>query len=729
MNKSKLIIVSNRLPVSIEEQDDGRTILKRSSGGLVSGLREIHDQSDSIWVGHLGRLPHSSSMETFLEDHNLVDVAIEDEIYDQYYNGYANGTLWPLFHNFLATMSVSDSHWKAYVEANKAFARKITEIISPGDRVWVHDYQLMLLPEMLRNNQIDLKISYFHHIPFPSSEIFRTIPRRKELINGLLGSDYIGFHTYDYARHFIQSVKRIIGAKTKINEITHEDRPIKVAAHPLGVDFKTFSREMNPTESNPEFFKDKTRITYLGIDRLDYTKGLAERLESFGKFLDLYPQYRGKVRLIQVCVPSRQDIESYNDIRSSVERLVGKINGEFSTADYIPIEYIYRSIPLEEVIDLYQQADVMVVTPLRDGLNLVCKEYVAARTDGDGCLILSEFTGAAAEMGEALQVNPYDIDTVAQTLHKALEIPKAERQHRMKVLRGRMEENDNIAWSHNFIEMWDHHNQEGLVTTKHLTHNQQLRLLAQIKSADRVFLFLDYDGTLAPIKDRPELAIPDSQLDELMSNLKLFPNLITSIVTGRPQDFCDQYLGTYGVHIVAEHGAFIKLANQPHWDQLIRVSSEDSQSLQIEIMELLESFTNSVPHSHIETKETCIVWHYRESEQKFAQGQAQVLGETLEQMLNKTSWSVYHGKKSVEIRQSLAHKGYGVEKILDLFSWQEGQDALITVGDDTTDEDMHRVHMDSNQSIHIGNENAYSKYFLEDPAGLYDFLKRISLNL
>ena len=728
MSKSKLVIVSNRLPVSVVEKDDGSSELQSSSGGLVSGLREVHNQTESVWLGHLGNLCQEGSINDFMKEHRLVDVPIKPEIYDSYYNGYSNDTLWPLFHNFLASMGVSDNHWPAYVEANEAFADKIQEIVNPGDRVWIHDYQLMLLPNLLRMRQLDLKISYFHHIPFPSSEIFRTIPRRKQLIQGLLGADYIGFHTYDYARHFIQSVKRLAGAKTRIYEIIHEDRPIKVAAHPLGVDFKAFDQERPLRQISPEYLKDKSNITFLGIDRLDYTKGLPERLQSFERFLQLYPKYRGKAKLIQVCVPSRQDIGSYNQIRSSVERLVGKINGEFSSPDYIPIEYIFRSIPPEEVIDLYQQADVMVVTPLRDGLNLVCKEYVAARTDGDGCLILSEFAGAAAEMGEALQVNPYDIDTVARTFNKALEMPKAERARRMKTLRKRMAENDNIAWGINYMEMWDHHSQEGLVNTKYLSYNQQLRLLAQIKSSDRVFLFLDYDGTLAPIKDRPELAIPDKQLDDVMATLNKFPNLITSIVTGRPQEFCDMYLTGYNTHIIAEHGAFMKLSLQPNWEQLITVSAEDSQSLQIEIMELLETYTCSVPKSHIETKETCIVWHYRESDQGFAQEQAQVLGETLEQMLNKTSWSVYHGKKSVEIRQSLAHKGFGVEKILELLQWQAGLDSLITVGDDTTDEDMHRVQTDYNQSIHIGSENAYSRYYLESPEKLYDFLQRIVVN-
>ncbi|SMF64476.1 bifunctional alpha,alpha-trehalose-phosphate synthase (UDP-forming)/trehalose-phosphatase [Pseudobacteriovorax antillogorgiicola] len=727
--QGKLFIVSNRLPVNYNDEAPAGQRLKASSGGLVTGLREIHEQSDSLWIGFLGQLQgQDPELESYLKEHNLVPVHIRPKVYDKYYNGYANGTLWPLFHNFLASMSISDGHWKSYVEANHAFAKAIIDLLSPGDRIWVHDYQLMLLPQILREHQNDLKISYFHHIPFPSSEIFRAIPRRSELINGLLGADYIGFHTYDYARHFIQSAKRVAGAKTKINEIMFQDRPIKVAAHPLGVDFKAFAKTKSLGTRILERLRDSDRITFLGIDRLDYTKGLPERLKSFARFLELYPHFVGKARLIQICVPSRQNIGSYNKIRSQVERLVGKINGEFSRSDYIPVEYIFRSIPQEEVIELYQQADVMVVTPLRDGLNLVAKEYVAARTDGDGCLVLSEFAGAASEMGEALQVNPYDIETVAHTLNHALEMPPKERRERMQALRKRMKEHDNINWAQNFMAMWSQHEMDTRVNSKHLTKSEQFKLVEKIKNRERIFLFLDYDGTLAPIQDKPELAVPDKALDELMAALAPQSNIISTIVTGRPTSFCEQYLLKYGTHIAAEHGSFIRYSDDKDWEQVITVSAEDANSLQVEIMELLETYQHAVPKSHIEKKETCIVWHYRESEPEFAANQARILGESLEQMLNKTSWSVYHGKKAVEIRQSLAHKGYAVETVLDKFSWNRDDDALLTIGDDTTDEDMHRVHTKFNESIHIGSENAYSKYFLDSPANLYEFINLLIEN-
>ncbi|SMF00580.1 bifunctional alpha,alpha-trehalose-phosphate synthase (UDP-forming)/trehalose-phosphatase [Pseudobacteriovorax antillogorgiicola] len=718
------ILVSNRLPVSIRQGDDDQEpTLQRSSGGLVRGLNVIHHEADSLWVGHLGQIENGDQELTKkLLDEGFVNVELDPNIYDRYYSGYANDTLWPLFHNFLASMSISDNHWDSYQKVNQQFAEKIIEILQPDDWIWIHDYQLMLLPQILREHDSKLKISYFHHIPFPSSEIFSAIPRRQELMCGLLGADYIGFHTNDYVRHFMATVKRVLGAKTKINEINHDDRSIKVSAHPLGVDFGAFSKPHPQETPPPAKLSDKERVTFLGIDRLDYTKGIPERLTSFARFLDLYPEYIGKARLTQICVPSRQDVDSYAEIRNQVERLVGNINGKVSSTDYIPVEYIFRSIPTAEVIDLYQKADVMVVTPLRDGLNLVCKEYVVSRTDSDGCLVLSEFAGSASEMGEALQVNPYDIENVAHTFNKALQMGREERQERMTALRKRMEEHDNRYWAQNYLEAWSQHEDGARSKSIYLNQRNREDLIDKLSSKQKIHLFLDYDGTLAPIQDRPEMAVPDQRLDRFMGRLAASSMFDVAIVTGRPKDFCDEYLTSYKVPIAAEHGSFIRFPEDGTWEKSIAFSGGDIKSLQAEILDLLESCQKVVPRSHIEAKETCIVWHYRESEPDFADQQAHILADSLEQMLNKTSWSVYHGNKTVEIRPSLVHKGFAVEFLLKSLEWSSEKDSFLTIGDDTTDEDMHRVHIDHNISIHIGSENPFSKYYLKSPDDLYEFL-------
>lgn len=725
LDDRRLIIVSNRLPVRLSGSESDQIELVLSNGGLVRGLNVIHRDSNSIWVGHLAHeLDPSSWLADCLNRGRLHNVSIDEDTYDRYYNGYANNTLWPLFHNFLSSMAISDDHWDAYVQANEAFVESIANIVQENDWVWIHDYQLMLVPSMLRKRFPDMKISYFHHIPFPSSEIFRTIPRREEILNGLLGADYIGFHTFDYARHFLATVKRILGVKTKLNDVILSDRSIHVATHPLGVDFEAFAREIRNPSDRVEKLGEKNEVVFLGIDRLDYTKGLPERLQSFARFLELYPEYVGKARLVQICVPSRQEIGSYHDIRQEVERLVGKINGEFSRPSYIPVEYLFRSIPLESIIDLYQQADVMVVTPLRDGLNLVCKEYIVARSDLDGCLVLSEFAGSAAELGEALQVNPYDIDSVAQTFHTALQMSALERRQRMICLRERMKKYDNVAWAHSYIQSWQNHDQASHIPSVPLKDKVEEALVSEV-SQSKVFLFLDYDGTLAPIRTRPEQAVPDQALFELMERLKRSEHIIPAIVTGRPSDFCEQHLVEFGIPIASEHGAFIRYPEQGQWNSPITMSEDDINSLQAEILEVFEAYRELVPHSHVESKKTCMVWHYRESDPDFAESQAHILAETLEQLLNKTSWSVYHGKKTVEVRLSLAHKGFAVELMLKQMGFDENC-SLISVGDDTTDEDMYRVQVEKNHSIHIGMRNAFSRYYLNSPQELYEFLLRLA---
>lgn len=728
----KIYIVSNRLPITLNEAPNGDLQLKHSSGGLVSGLKEIHDTTDSLWIGYLGATPkqkYEAKINSLLEDERLNAVNIPKKLYNNYYNGYSNGVLWPLFHNFLATMSISNEYWDAYVKVNQYFAEHILSIVEDDSFVWIHDYQLMLLPQLLKKANPSLKIAYFHHIPFPSSEIFRAIPARTELITGLLGADYIGFHTYDYARHFLMTVQRLLGIPTKVNEVFFDDRPVKIAAHALGVDYQNLSKlakNIKLSSQPVESLGEKSSIRFLGIDRLDYTKGLPERLQSFREFLTLYPEYIGKATLVQICVPSRQDIGSYNRIRAQVERLVGQINGEFSRPSYTPIQYIFRSQPLEEIIRLYKSSDVCLVTPLRDGLNLVCKEYVAAKDQLDGCLILSEFAGAASEMGEALQVNPYDITGVAKAMKRALDMPKDERQKRMGALRNRIEQNDNITWAKKFMRSWLTHIEEATLESETFTHMQQQKVLDELSRKKRLFIFLDYDGTLTPIVQRPEMAIPTEKLKRILTDLTQVTKITPTIITGRPRSFCEKYLGDLNVNFIAEHGSFIKEKADNKWHQPLQLPAEEFEKSKPDVIRMLQMYVDSVPGSHIEKKETCIVWHYRESEPNFASEQARILGESLQQMLAKTSLSVYHGKKTLEIRQTLAHKGFGVEYILEKDHWSPEEDALITVGDDVTDEDMHRVHVKNNISIHIGKSNAYSKYHLATPEDLYIFLQLLS---
>jgi trehalose 6-phosphate synthase/phosphatase len=599
--------------------------------------------------------------------------------------------------------------WQAYRDVNRAFADKILEIARPGDRVWVHDYHLMLLPKLLADADLGLKIAYFHHIPFPSSEIFRTLPCRTELLHGLLGASYVAFHTHDYARHFMSAVARTLGYETDVDRIHTPQRIVKAAAHPLGIDFEAAAAAPLPSPDDPP---KPAALTYLGIDRLDYTKGIPERLAAFRDLLREHADLRGKATFLQLCVPSRPDVASYGHLKNTVDRLVGQINGEFGAPGYTPVQYFFRSLPADDVKKLYRMADVAVVTPLRDGLNLVCKEYVAARDDDDGVLILSEFAGAASEMGEALIVNPFDVKALSDAMATAARMPQIERRRRMMLLRARVKERDNRAWARTFISAWRRTEASVASSGERLAGQSLAALLKACAKGERAFLFIDNDGTMTPIASRPELAVPPPDMLALLAELSDVPGLITTIVTGRPRTYCDQYFGGLPVAVMAEHGVFYKPLGGPSWEP--QIGSEDLQRRMLEMMPLLRHYTDCLPGSHIEIKESAVVWHYRQANPDMGPYLARELSGALHQLLASTSLAVHQGLKVVEIRPANAHKGVAVDLTLSRYG-ATADEPIITVGDDTTDDDMHRAHPDRNLSVHVGRPSPFARYYVRGP--------------
>ena len=347
-------------------------------------------------------------------------------------------------------------YWKTYVEVNQRFAEVVADKYQEGDLIWVHDYQLTLLPTMLRRLIPTARIGFFLHIPFPSSGVFRILPWRTQILKGILGADLIGFHTYSYIRHFIRALLVILGVESEGKIVSYGDRKVILGVFPMGVDTAKFGRlanEKNVLERVAEIQQEcRGQKLIVGVDRLDYIKGLPRRMLAVDRLLEREPSLRGKVRMIQVVVPSRTKVDSYKQYQKKLDELVGRINGAYATVNSVPIHYLYRSVSQTELVALYRSAQLMLVTPLRDGMNLVAKEFIASRTDEDGILILSEFAGAAAELREAILINPYDIDGVATTIKKALTLPSEERQARMRILRSRILANNCYHWSNNFIQ-------------------------------------------------------------------------------------------------------------------------------------------------------------------------------------------------------------------------------------------------------------------------------------
>ena len=455
---SRLILVANRLPLSVRRTAAGVEIVP-SAGGLASALRGQRRSPDDIWIGWPGSTSGLDAeelrrLDCQLAAHGAAAVHLDDAQASLFYDSFANGVLWPLFHYVTGVLPLRVRGWAEYRAVNELFADAVVERYRSGDHIWIHDYHLLLLPALLRARLPDAVIGFFLHTPFPTSELFSALPAREELLHGLLGADLIGFHTASYRRHFASSVENLIGIVPRMDRVRMGERQVKLGVFPIGVDAVGLQR----AAQSPAVLEEAERLRgeaggrlLVGIDRLDYTKGIPRRLLALEELLVRRPEWRGAVRLLQICVPTREDVSAYRDFRNEVDGLVGRINGTFGTPHWMPVHYLYRSIGLEQLLAIYRAADVMLVTPVRDGMNLVAKEFVAARSDEEGVLVLSEFAGAAAELQEALLVNPYDIEYTADAIHAALTMEREERRWRMRTLRRRVSARDVQWWAGEYL--------------------------------------------------------------------------------------------------------------------------------------------------------------------------------------------------------------------------------------------------------------------------------------
>jgi trehalose 6-phosphate synthase/phosphatase len=434
--------------------------VERSAGGLATGLRGPHERSSGWWIGWPGNLEGLDNADVFearrqLHEMRAIPVTLQPEETATFYEGISNGILWPLFHDRLDRLPLHLDGWNVYEQVNARFADVVAGVWQPGDLIWVHDFQLMRLPLLLRERVPKARIGFFLHVPFPNPEIFLILPVRKWLVEGMLGADLIGFHTRRYRGHFTAAVRRLLGLEMDADEhLRFDGRAVRLGIFPIGVDARDFNQRASERSVTTKVLEHRahTGKLLLGIDRLDYSKGMRRRFIAFERLLNNHPELRGHVRLVQVAVPSRGGVSAYRRFRKEVELLVTRINGRFATPAWTPIQYMHQSLDDEELLALYRAADVMVVTPLRDGMNLVAKEFVASRSDENGVLVLSEFAGSAAELTDALVVNPYDIDGVAEAMHQALVMDGAERRRRMRALRERVFQNDVHVWSQSFLD-------------------------------------------------------------------------------------------------------------------------------------------------------------------------------------------------------------------------------------------------------------------------------------
>lgn len=724
----RIVIVAYRLPFRLVKKKHGYTLVQ-NSGGLVSAMLSLSqklsngnaEQVRLVWIGMGDKKIESAEIPGEFDLHPVV---IPPRINEKYYGGFCNDTIWPLFHYFPSRTNYDPDHFEAYVTANNLFFRKVREVVQPGDFIWVHDYQLFLLPGMIRKRFPDAAISFFLHIPFPSYEIFRLLHRkwRNAILTGITGADVAGFHTNDYAQHFLKSVKRTLGYKIEQNNIIAEDRLCKADIFPIGIDYAKFSDACYSDQVDKQRERLKRSLgenkLVFSIDRLDYSKGLLNRLKAYELFLEKYPEWHYKVVFNMIVIPSRDTIEEYKMMKKEIEALVGNINGKYSTLKWRPVIYQYKSLNFNELVAVYNIANTGLITPIRDGMNLVAKEFIACQSEDSGMLILSEMAGAASELNEAILINPNDSEEIADAIDQSLKMSLAEKEQRIEKMQARLMRYDVFRWASDFFQsVLDVKEQQNTMMVSFVDEKIiDLIKTSYIQSKNRLFL-IDYDGTLTPIVKTPGMAVLRSSTRKLLEALADDSRNKIVIISGRDTDFMDAQFRNMNVTLVAEHGFFVK---QPSGDWKSQFNPDCSWKKKIE--PLLEEYVDRCSGSMIEEKRCSLVWHYRNAEEDMATLRINELRDDLSEVLrNEPRLQVLEGDKVLEIKSIMYDKGIAASDLMNSHRY----DFIMALGDDHTDEDLFKVIPENGFTIKVGSKLTNAKYNLKNQSEVLSLLKSL----
>lgn len=724
---SRIVIVSNRLPVTVKKVKE-KLSYQQSVGGLATGMSSFQKDYKCLWAGWPGisrENLNSDEKESLVKNMDKMGnypVFLSQSQIEDYYNGFCNKTIWPLFHCF-NQFTVYENHlWESYKRVNQIFYQTILDIIRPEDILWIHDYHLMLLPNLLRKKIPDLTIGFFLHIPFPPTEIFRLLPWRREILEGLMGSDLIGFHTYDYVRNYLDSILRLRGYENSLGLVNYQNRMVKVDSFPMGIDFERFYNSSDQKKTKLEIQKMKKNMNgtkiIISVDRLDYTKGIIERLEAFSTFLEDNPEYWGKVTMILVAVPSRTDVPQYQQLKQHVDEMIGHINGKYGKLDWSPITYFYRSLPFEELTALYYIADIALITPLKDGMNLVAKEYIAVKKDATGVLILSEMAGAGSEMGEAIIVNPNNRTQISWALKYALNMEEKEKKKRILSMQKRLKEYDVKKWANDFKEnLISIKNKQKNLSARYLSPKVRLKIIKQYKrSIQRLFL-IDYDGTLVPEHFRFKQNHSYSDVVNTITLLNQDNKNKIVIVSGREKYFLEKVFKNMKIDFIAEHGAWLK-KDSGEWKTIEPLRKEWKN----QIKPILELYTNRTPGSFIQEKEYSLVWYYHKTGPAFGHTRAMELMGSLTYLTSNLNLEVNQGEKVIEIKPTGINKGVAAYQWISEKEW----DFILAIGDDWSDEVTFSYLPESAYSIKVGHGISESKYNIRSSIEVRAFLKELA---
>ncbi|WP_354527972.1 bifunctional alpha,alpha-trehalose-phosphate synthase (UDP-forming)/trehalose-phosphatase [Nakamurella sp. UYEF19] len=718
-----MVVLANRLPFDLEQQPDGTTKARQAPGGLVTALAPILSRREGAWIGWPGS-PGVELEPTTTDGLTLQPIALTESEVDDYYEGFSNATLWPLYHDAVAPSEFHRPWWDAYRLVNERFAQRAAEVAAPNATVWIHDYQLQLVPQMLRRLRPDVRIGFFLHIPFPPAELFNRLPWRRQILTGLLGADLIGFQLPGGTRNFVRLAKSLLDVPTSGGLLHYDGRTIKAGAFPISID----SAAQSALAATPEVHEAARKLRadlgnpskiILGVDRLDYTKGIDVRLRAFRELLAEKDPSVDDAVMIQIATPSRERLESYIKMREGIERQVGSLNGDYGKIGRPAVHYLHQSLPREELAAFYVAADVMTVTPLRDGMNLVAKEYVACRVDGGGTLLLSEFTGAARELRAALQVNPYDTDGVKDGLRAALTMTSVAARRQMRSLRRQVLTHDVDRWAAAFLSSLEG-TRDHVADARSRLPIDVLEALSEISETERLLVGTDFDGTLAPIVDDPATARALPEAVEALRSLATIPGTIVAVISGRSLADLRLLLGdTDSLLLIGSHGA-----------EVASVSTDGSQNPEhtgrselppaaatrlARLRRALQGITSEYKGVKLEPKPTGIAVHLRGAHAE----DARAVTTAIEQ--DPATWPGVHllrGKMVLELTVVATDKG----RALQALARENHCTATMFIGDDITDENAFLSLSSPDVGVKVGSGTTAADVRIADPARVADLL-------
>ncbi|WP_343068406.1 bifunctional alpha,alpha-trehalose-phosphate synthase (UDP-forming)/trehalose-phosphatase [Brachybacterium halotolerans] len=737
-----LVVVANRLPVDAKTLPDGATEWVTSPGGLVTAMESVMRNVDSAaWVGWAGS--PGEAPEPFRADGmDLYPVSLDATDIEKYYEGFSNGTLWPLYHDVIVDPAYHRTWWDTYVSANRRFAKAAAAVTAPGGTIWVHDYQLQLVPEMIRSERPDVRIGFFNHIPFPPVELFSQLPKRNQVLRGLLGADLVGFQRESDTLNFLASVRHLLGYQVDQRTVTVpgigavEPRDVIAGTFPISLD----TQAVTALTDDPEIQERARQLRHdlgdpekvvLGVDRLDYTKGIRHRLKAWGELLNDGSIDPRETVLVQVATPSRERVDAYRQLRDEVELTVGRINGDHAPIGRPAISYLHRSFNRRDMTALYMAADVVLVTALRDGMNLVAKEYVASRPDLRGVLVLSEFAGAADELRAALLVNPHDIDELKSAALRALSMPEEEQEEMMTSLRRQVLDHDVQSWAKHFLDELEAVGEPAppsapiirLSGTESPDAAQLDAALEAFADTPRILVASDFDGVLAPIVTDRDAVQANPRSIGALRGLTELSGVNVALVSGRALEDLQHHAGMpSSVALVGSHGAEVgALPSDLHADVMdagTMTMDETRQNLRDSIARRLQHIADQHPGAEVEVKPASAVLHTRNAK---GRGAGNATEAALEFARGLPDVTVTPGKEVVEFSVVDSHKGTAVRAL----GRAAAADAILYLGDDVTDENVFAILEDGDLGVKVGDGDTAAAFRIEGTDAVAELLERL----